>query len=480
MTTPDISRSIFVRVLLCVFCLLPAILSGYMRPARAQDFNFDSDAAVAWALANNMNDGKPRGVGSKQDIGRDCATYVAGALHDGGLTELSTDIHGNHDIIAWMARHQYDGIWEFRPLDQLVKGDFVLYSGIPNLSEQNYTADNNLDWSHSALVIAPNTVAMWNPEEYGVSIDWYNTTVLGPMRSRLGVHIIRHPGVPRLLSPTADSVLAPFFVFRVEPGALNGAERALFDAQIARDSSFTDIVWTPPNPFSASQQTYVTLSNGDYYVRIRQQDSFGDTSDWTNPVAIHVTSVNSENAPVIVSPTNRQGVANNFTLLVNPGRLNYQNQFGIYYEIASDSNFRDVVVHTEGAWEMSTAFPIGLPGGIYYVRVKQTDTRDHISDWSPPIAFNIVTAEVWGYIYADGRQVTQGPLNMCVSSPSAGWEDCDIQTLSSPWYYRANLDASSGDRRVTISVELPGQAMTECGNGQIVSGRSVQIDCHVG
>lgn len=144
----------------------------------AQINTYDRAAVVSWALQNNRNDGKFYG----DSEGRYCTTYVGRALRAGGLN-VPTNWIGNHQIVRWMLDNPL--AWDIRPLDQLIPGDFVLYSNNSNVvTDWSYIDPSSKGslWSHVALVIAPQKVAAWNAERYGSGIDY-------GYKYSLGVHI---------------------------------------------------------------------------------------------------------------------------------------------------------------------------------------------------------------------------------------------------------------------------------------------------
>jgi len=194
-------------------------------------------------------------------------------------------------------------------------------------------------------------------------------------------------------------------------------------------------------------------------------------TDPTNPLVRNsITPQQPLYAPVILTPSTDIGLSNNFVVSVSRHR-----NTSIQVEVARDVQFREIVWNTP-EWVEQSQIEVGLGGGNYYLRVRQQDEFHRISEWST-IPINIASAEIWGYIYVNGREYSATPVRMCVENDV--WRDCHQQTLSSPWYYRANLEPHYGSQRVTISVQLPQQDMRVCGQGQLISGQSVQIDCEL-
>lgn len=148
---------------------------------------YNRPLAVKWAKENNSDCHCYRG---KSD-GRYCTTYVGRALHAGGLN-TSTNWTGNRQIVRWMLDNP--DAWEDRPLNQLVEGDFVLYSRYDHAPGNWSYLDPKGGWSlwgHSAFVIAPGRVAAWNAEYKNVSI-----TAFTSLPYHKGVHILDHPVPP--------------------------------------------------------------------------------------------------------------------------------------------------------------------------------------------------------------------------------------------------------------------------------------------
>jgi hypothetical protein len=90
------------------------------------------------------------------------------------------------------------------------------------------------------------------------------------------------------------------------------------------------------------------------------------------------------------------------------------------------------------------------------------------------VHFQPMNAEVWGYITHQGKRITRGPVQMCMTVGL--FQDCNSQSLSSPWYYRSNLPPGE----ITVQIKPPGsssQAMVNCGRGRLSSGVSTRIDC---
>lgn len=145
---------------------------------------YNRDAAINWAAQNNRNDGQPYG----NSEGRYCTTYVGRVLNAGGLN-ASTSWYGNQQIIQWMQNNP--DAWEERPIEQLMPGDFILYS-------QYEVALANWDyidpvggwswWAHSAVVVGANRVAAWNYEYYNLDANAYTS-----MPYRKGIHILDVP-----------------------------------------------------------------------------------------------------------------------------------------------------------------------------------------------------------------------------------------------------------------------------------------------
>jgi hypothetical protein len=143
-------------------------------------YTYNRMATIAWALANNDNCACPRG----DSEGRYGTTYVGRALNAGGLNTSTTWV-GNQQIIQWMIANP--NTWEEKPLDQLVEGDFVLYSEYSNAPGNWSYVDAVGGWSlwgQVALVISPGRVAAWNYEYKNIGI----TSFIG-MPYYKGVHI---------------------------------------------------------------------------------------------------------------------------------------------------------------------------------------------------------------------------------------------------------------------------------------------------
>jgi hypothetical protein len=146
-----------------------------------QQVSYNRSAAVAWASQNNYKDSSFRG--STQ--GRWCTTYVARALNAGGLN-TSTAWTGNGRLVRWMLDNP--AAWEERPLNELIEGDFVLYSQYSFAPDRWSYIDPTGGWSwwgHSALVISTGRVAAWNAEQYNLGIRDYTS-----LPYRKGVHIL--------------------------------------------------------------------------------------------------------------------------------------------------------------------------------------------------------------------------------------------------------------------------------------------------
>jgi len=170
---------------LVVLSLVLAV--ALIAPPKAQAaVTYDRAAAIAWAQANNRNDQQFYGYSQ----GRWCTNYIARALNAGGLN-VPTSWIGNNQIISWMLNNPND--WEFRPLDQLIGGDIVLYSDQPEAPSDwaHFFSNGASRWGHSALVIAPGRVGAWNAEYWDLPIGYVTT-----MPYRLGVHIKDESGPP--------------------------------------------------------------------------------------------------------------------------------------------------------------------------------------------------------------------------------------------------------------------------------------------
>ncbi len=155
---------------------------------------YNRDSAVKWANDNNDNC-------KCQREGQYCATYVARSLHAGGLNTL-TSWNRNGQIIQWMIDNP--SMWEDRPLDQLEKGDFVLYSEhahAPDNWSYIHPTDGWSLWGHSAFVISPSKVSAWNKNYKDIDIRGF----IGYSYYK-GVHIIDIPPCPDPQS-TSDIIL---------------------------------------------------------------------------------------------------------------------------------------------------------------------------------------------------------------------------------------------------------------------------------
>jgi len=153
---------------------------------------YDRTAVVNYAFSDNRNNGVAYG----DSQGRYCATYTARALQAGGIwvTSNPATVVGNHQIVQWMAATQGQGVWEFRPIEQLEPGDFILASTHYH-NESDYTAENYMGWSHSMVVIGRNSagqviVAQWNSEWLGIRPYWSGWVAY------LGVHILAQADNP--------------------------------------------------------------------------------------------------------------------------------------------------------------------------------------------------------------------------------------------------------------------------------------------
>lgn len=166
------------RIAVLAFIIV-VLLVGTFSVASAN--TYDRTAAVTWASQHNYNDGSFRGATE----GRWCTTYIGLALNAGGLN-TATNWYGNQQIVQWMLANP--SLWEDKPIDQLVAGDFVLYSSDSNApGDWSYIYPGGYSrWEHVALVIAPGRVAAWNAEQYDVSITGYDSS---GFYYRKGVHI---------------------------------------------------------------------------------------------------------------------------------------------------------------------------------------------------------------------------------------------------------------------------------------------------
>lgn len=153
------------------------MLFSDIHPAQAQTIVYHREAALQWARANNPDNNQYRG----STLGRWCTNYVAGALAEGGLN-VSPSWSGNSQLVNWMKANPH--LWEFRPLNALIAGDFVLYSDhLQLLTDYTWTSATAYNpFGHSALVTAPNRRSQWNNEKWDepLSMGW-------PVQ--LGVHI---------------------------------------------------------------------------------------------------------------------------------------------------------------------------------------------------------------------------------------------------------------------------------------------------
>ncbi len=172
-----------IGILMIVTMFVTMFAPGQLPTVKAEDMavvSYNRAAAVQWAQNHNYNDGSYRGYTE----GRYCTTYVGSALNAGGLN-TSTGWSGNQQIIQWMMDNP--NAWEDKPLDQLVGGDFVLYSQFSNAPGNWSYIDPQGGWSlwgHTALVTSPGRVAAWNAEYFTVGI----TAFIG-LPYYKGVHI---------------------------------------------------------------------------------------------------------------------------------------------------------------------------------------------------------------------------------------------------------------------------------------------------
>ena len=160
------SKNIFLSLLMLVVLFPPriAVLAMNISPV-SNLVLYNRDAALLWAKTNNYKDGISRGVGSgANDVGRHCTTFIAGALNAGGVPSVPSTWSGNNQIVEWLIANP--GLWEERPLTQLIGGDFVLLSTNSNAPANWRNPAFRYQWGHVMLVIAQNRMAEWNPEHY--------------------------------------------------------------------------------------------------------------------------------------------------------------------------------------------------------------------------------------------------------------------------------------------------------------------------
>lgn len=113
-----------------------------------------------WAETNNYHNGMPYGVGSTNDIGRHCTTYVTTAMRENGYP--IDVIHGNSQLHNWMQDHP--GRWEYtHDLNSLEAGDFV-FMNWPGRGTIDQSLANGAGISHVVLITGSGEYAQWNSE----------------------------------------------------------------------------------------------------------------------------------------------------------------------------------------------------------------------------------------------------------------------------------------------------------------------------
>ena len=247
----------------------------YATPATVVS-NYNRTAVVQWAETNNYNDGSFRGTTE----GRYCTTFVGRALNAGGLNALTTWT-GTGQLVRWMLDNPSS--WEDRPLDQLIAGDFVLYSELSNAPDNWSYIDPTEGWSlwgHSALVIAPNKIAAWNAERYDKEISYYDSTL--PYNK--GVHILTNqpPNQPTQITPIDGTIITtPNLTLQVQDGGdPDNQPRDYRDFQFHIEK--IDSPWTLDSSWITNTWAVILPSNGTY--RWQAQSGDGEVgsgmTDW--------------------------------------------------------------------------------------------------------------------------------------------------------------------------------------------------------
>lgn len=284
---------LYLRAIVCLLFL--AIVITPVQASPAYYVSYDRSAAVAWASSDNYRNASFHG----SDMGRYCTTYVGRALFAGGLN-TSQSWYGNQQIVQWMLNNPNS--WEDRSLDQLVAGDFVLYSNSPSAPANWAYIDPNGGWSmwnHVALVIAPNRIAAWNAEYYDVDINIYYS-----LPYHKGVHILDTPPPPPAYVDQGSMTFGTTYErtpngqqHRWKLTASSGNQPLLFDVRpvsgnltyqlLLKDASGNVLVNTRSSIDGRGIITWDSVSNGDYYVHIIPDVNSGGTysiTAWANSI----------------------------------------------------------------------------------------------------------------------------------------------------------------------------------------------------
>ena len=188
--------ALIASIAMFLIILNPSAPLGGVKKAHAA-VSYNRQAAVNWAAApasgtwgsavGNYRDGSFRGEGGTNNVGRDCTALVARSLDAGisGGVSGSWGWYGNDRLINWMQNNS--GSFTIVDPTQLVAGDFILYSDNSSAQSTWQQKSPNYDWGHSALVVSPGRVAMWNPEYFDVA--WNDSSIVGGLPYRMGVHI---------------------------------------------------------------------------------------------------------------------------------------------------------------------------------------------------------------------------------------------------------------------------------------------------
>lgn len=117
--------------------------------------------------------------------------------------------------------------------------------------------------------------------------------------------------VPSIHTPSNGATLTPAALVKVDWTDSVGSNPAfLYQYQAFSDASYTTLIYDSGMTLSASEIPTPGTPLGDYYVRVRSQNSFLTQSDWSNgsssPYVIHVAnSVVTPPVNLIGPPTNK-------------------------------------------------------------------------------------------------------------------------------------------------------------------------------
>ena len=191
------------------------------------------------------------------------------------------------------------------------------------------------------------------------------------------------PAAPELSSPEHATVLsdsAPAFDW------VDVSDASVYEIQIDESQTFDNPVIDDSTLSSSGYPSGRSLSDGQYYWRVRAGDSHGNWGDWSVVWSFNIDT----RAPTVPQLTVPEDAAIVLSDELNFSWTRIDDASGYELQVDDDSSFASLALQASDLDDNAYSLSNSLTGGSYFWRVRAQDNAGNRSDWSRLGAFTLI------------------------------------------------------------------------------------------